>query len=132
MTSPAPSKDVADLLAPYALEVRNLAVAARSFVFKMVPDISEQVDAKARIIGYGYGPKYADVVCMLMPTKGGVNLGIAYATQLADPARLLEGTGKLHRHVKLKSEADLKKTALKSLLKAAVARREKIVRKAEK
>ena len=35
--------------------------AARSFVLKMIPDISEQVDAKARIIGYGYGPKYADI-----------------------------------------------------------------------
>jgi len=132
MVSPAPSKDVADLRAPYALEVRNLALAARSFVFKMIPDISEQVDAKARIIGYGYGPKYADTVCMLMPTKAGVNLGIAYAMELADPARLLEGTGKLHCHVKLNSEADLERTALKSLLKAAVARREKIVRKAKK
>ena len=132
MVSPAPSKDVADLLAPYALEVRNLALAARSFIFKMIPYISEQVDAKARIIGYGYGPKYADMVCMLMPTKAGVNLGIAYAMELPDPAKLLEGTGKLHRHVKLNNEADLERTALKSLLKAAVARREKIVRKAKK
>jgi hypothetical protein len=132
MVSLAPSKDVADLLAPYALEVRNLALAARSFVFKMIPDISEQVDAKARIIGYGYGPKYAAMVCMLMPTKAGVNLGIAYAMELPDPAKLLEGTGKLHRHVKLNSEADLERTALKSLLKAAVARRGKIVRKAKK
>ena len=54
----------------------------------MIPDISEQVDAKARIIGYGYGPKYADMVCMLMPTKAGVNLGIAYAMELPDPAKL--------------------------------------------
>ena len=132
MALPTPSKDVADLLAPYALEVRNLALAARSFVLKMIPDVSEQVDAKARIIGYGYGPKYADMVCMLMPTKAGVNLGIAYAMELPDPSKLLQGTGKLHRHVKLKSEADLETVALKSLLKAAVARREKMARKATK
>ena len=56
MGSANPSKDVADFLAPYAPEVRKLAVAARAFVFKMIPDVSEQVDAKARIIGYGYGP----------------------------------------------------------------------------
>jgi hypothetical protein len=131
MASPAPSRDIADLLAPYALEVRNLTLAARSFVFKMIPDIAEQVDAKARIIGYGYGPKYADMVCMLMPTKAGVNLGIAYAMELPDPAKLLEGTGKLHRHVRLKSKADLETVALKSLLKAALARRE-TARKANK
>jgi len=135
MALPTPSKDVTAFLATYALEVRSLALAARSFVFKMIPDISEQVDAKARIIGYGYGPKYADMVCMLMPTKAGVNLGIAYAMELPDPAKLLEGTGKLHRHVKLKSKADLETAALKSLLKAAVARRErreKTPRKANK
>ena len=75
------------------------------------------------------------MVCMLMPTKAGVNLGIAYAMELPDPAKLLEGTGKLHRHVKLKSKADLETAALKSLLKAAVARRErreKTPRKANK
>ena len=118
-----------DLLAHYSPEVCSLALEARSFVFKMLPNILEQVDAKARIIAYGYGPKYADVVCMLMPTKAGVNLGIAYAMELPDPEELLEGTGKLHRHVKLRSKADLKRTALKSLLKAAVARREKLTQK---
>jgi len=65
------SKDVTAFLAPYALEVRSLALVARSFVFKMIPDISEQVDPKARIIGYGYGPKYADMVCMLVQPKRG-------------------------------------------------------------
>jgi len=57
-----------------------------------------------------------------------VNLGIAYAMELPDP----EGTGKLHHHVKLKSKANLETAALKSLLKAAVARREKTARKANK
>ena len=106
MTNATRSKDVTDLLAPYSPEVRSLAMEARSFVFKMLPKILEQVDAKARIIGYGHGPKCADMVCMLMPTKAGVNLGIAYAMELPDPEELLEGTGKLHRHVKLRSKAD--------------------------
>ena len=132
MTITLPNKDVADLLAAYAPEVRNLALAARSFVLKMIPDILEQVDAKARIIGYGYSPKYADTICMLMPTKAGVNLGIAWAVELPDPAKLLEGTGKLHRHVKLKSKADLEKAALKSLLQAAIARRQKMPQKPKK
>jgi hypothetical protein len=132
VTKATRSKDVTDLLAPYSLEVRRLALEARSFIFKMLPKILEQVDAKARIIAYGYGPKYADMVCMLMPTKAGVNLGIAYAMELPDPAKLLEGTGKLHRHVKLKSKSDLETVALKSLLNAAVARRRKIARKANK
>jgi hypothetical protein len=46
--------------------------------------------------------------------------------ELPDPKKILEGTGKLHRHVKLKSEADLGNAALKNLLKAALARRERL------
>jgi hypothetical protein len=126
MKGTVPSKDVDDLLAPYTPEVRDLVLAARTFVLQMIPDVSEGVDVKARIIGYSYGPRYVDMVCMLMPTKAGVNLGIAYAMQLPDPKKLLEGTGKLHRHVKLKSEADLKRAGLKALLKAALARRRKL------
>ena len=59
-------------------------------------------------------------------SKAGVNLGIAYAMELPDPKKILEGTGKLHRHVKLKSEADLENLALINLLKAALERRERL------
>jgi hypothetical protein len=97
------SKSVAHFLAPFAPEVRDLTLATRSFVLQRIRDITEQVDVKARIIGYGYGPRYIDMVCMIMPTKAGVNLGIAYAMELPDPKKLLEGTGKVHRHVKLKA-----------------------------
>ncbi|MGA3090384.1 MAG: DUF1801 domain-containing protein [Terriglobales bacterium] len=131
-----PGQEVAGLLAAYAPEVRNLALAARTFMLTMIPGIVEQVDARARIIGYGYGPKYADMVGVIMPTKAGVNLGIAYAMDLPDPQQLLEGTGKLHRHVKLRSKSDLDSAALKSLVRAAVEaalrRREKTGRKASK
>lgn len=64
-----PKQRGADLLAAFDPEVRNLVLATRGFVFQMFPDITEQVDAKARIIGYGYGPKYTDMVCAMMPTK---------------------------------------------------------------
>jgi hypothetical protein len=125
MKKTLPSKDVDAVLANFGPEVRELALAARTFVLKTVPNAAEMVDLKARIIGYGYSPRYADQVCILMPTKVGVNLGIAYAMQLPDPKKILEGTGKLHRHVKLKSKSDLESGALKALLKAALARREK-------
>jgi Domain of unknown function (DU1801) len=120
------SKEAEQVLGSYAPEIQNLALAARDFVLEMIPDISQMVDVKARIIGFGYSEHYADQVCMLMPTKAGVNLGIAYAIELPDPKKLLEGTGKLHRHVKLKSESDLGNPALKNLLKAALARRARL------
>jgi hypothetical protein len=135
MNRTLPNKDVDELLTSYDPEVRSLAQATRTFVLQ-IPDITEQVDLKARIIGYGYGPKYVDMVCVIMPTKAGVNLGIAYAMELPDPEKLLQGTGKVHRHVKLKSKSDLESAALKSLLRAssaaATVRREKTRQKAKK
>ena len=115
------NEELADLLARYSPETQKLALSTRSLVLKLVPNTMELVDARAKVVGYGYGTKYADMICAIMPTKAGVTLGIARATELPDPEGLLQGTGKVHRHVKIKTEADLKSAALTSLLKAAMA-----------
>jgi Domain of unknown function (DU1801) len=112
---------IADLLKPYSPEVRKLALATRALVLKVIPKAMEQVDPKAKIIGYGFGPGYKDMICSLMPAKGWVTLGIGWGVELPDPEKLLEGTGKVHRHVKLKTESDLRVPALRTLLHAGVA-----------
>ena len=48
-----------------------------------------------------------------------VNVGFFRGAELADPAGLLEGTGKLMRHVKLRPERDLDGTALVKLIETA-------------
>lgn len=115
------NKAVKDLLASYTPEVRKLALSTRSFVLDLIPNALEQVDPKAKIIAYGFGPKYAGTICVVMPVKSGVNLGFFRGTELPDPQKLLQGTGKLHRHVKLKDASDLKAPALRSLMNSAVA-----------
>ena len=129
MRATNPTQAVYDLLAPYPPEVRNLALATREYLLNLIPEAVEQANPKNKVIGYGFGSRYIDVVCALMPTKAGITLGIGWATELPDPEKLLEGTGKVHRHVKIKSKSDLRTPALRTLLKAAhkatLARREK-------
>jgi hypothetical protein len=48
-----------------------------------------------------------------------VNVGFFYGAALADPARLLQGSGKSMRHVKLKAGAPMDDAALKRLIEAA-------------
>lgn len=48
-----------------------------------------------------------------------VNVGFFRGAEIADPKRLLEGTGKLMRHVKLRPEHDVDATALKKLIATA-------------
>ena len=53
--------------------------------------------------------------------KAHVNVGFFRGAEIADPENLLEGTGKLMRHVKLRPECDVDTTALTTLIKTAYA-----------
>jgi hypothetical protein len=48
-----------------------------------------------------------------------VNVGFFLGAHLADPARLLEGSGKNMRHVKLRPGAEIDREALAALIEAA-------------
>jgi hypothetical protein len=48
-----------------------------------------------------------------------VNVGFFHGAALPDPARLLQGTGRFMRHVKLKPEAPTPAGSLSTLIKAA-------------
>lgn len=109
-----------DFLSPYAPPVRELTLAARAVILRAFPDALELVDAPSKIIAYGRGRKYADLVCALAPFTSHVNLMFARGASLPDPAGLLQGTGKRARHVKLTSPADLEQPALLALLEAAL------------
>lgn len=50
-----------------------------------------------------------------------VNVGFFRGAEIADPKRLLEGTGKFMRHVKLGPGRDVDATALKRLIETAYA-----------
>jgi len=53
--------------------------------------------------------------------KAHVNVGFFRGAEIADPAGLLEGTGKFMRHVKLAPERDVDAAALTKLIAAAYA-----------
>ena len=73
---------------------------------------------------YGIGPrKMTDGYAYIMPMRGYINLGFYQGAVLADPSRLLEGTGKGLRHVKLRSLAEAKRPAVRALVATALARR---------
>jgi hypothetical protein len=51
--------------------------------------------------------------------KAHVNVGFFRGAEIADPKRLLEGTGKFMRHVKIWPERDVDGTALTKLIETA-------------
>jgi hypothetical protein len=114
VTTPA----AAQVLDQCAEPVRPLARAVFDELRLAFPDAVLTADAD----GIGFGTGYQHLVFTLLPASRHVTIGFARGTELADPAGLLTGSGKVHRHVKIHTEADLRRPELGDLFAAAVAR----------
>jgi hypothetical protein len=95
-------------------ELQKVARVLRSFVKNTIPGTKETVNA------WGIPTFEAqDPFCFYMVGKNHVTFGFHFGTSLEDPERLLEGTGKNIRHVKLRAVEDLEQKGLKKLVQAA-------------
>ena len=102
------------------------AIARRLRAIIRAVDVStvETVRLGDNAATYGVGPKkMTDGYAYIMPMRGYVNLGFYQGAMLADPKRLLEGTGKSLRHVKIRSLTDANRSPVRALVAAALARR---------
>jgi hypothetical protein len=113
--------EVKAFLTAYDPAVREIALAARTLVRELVPDALEQIDVPAKMLAYGFAATYKDMICMISPQKSYVSLGLPRGAELSDPAKLLTGTGKRARHVKLTDAKQVDSPALHALLQASVA-----------
>ncbi len=111
--------DVEVFLAGYPMGVQVVAQAARGFLKEVLPGAAESIDESARLLAYNYGPGYKGLVCTLIMSQKGVKLGINRGAELPDPEGLLEGSGKVHKYVQLKSTADLERKGLRELVEMA-------------
>ncbi|MCA9660891.1 MAG: DUF1801 domain-containing protein [Myxococcales bacterium] len=112
--------DFEAVIAEASPAIQALARAARDLIADVMPGVTEVPWAKQRTVGYGVGAKkMSEHFCYLAPATKHLGLGFFYGADLDDPAGLLEGSGKLLRHVKLREPADLERPALRELLVAA-------------
>ena len=112
------------ILANFDPTIQAIAHAARDLIFDVLPQTVEVAWVKQQIIGYGTGPKKnSEHFAYIAPLKNRVNFGFMYGAELPDPTNLMDGTGKLLRHVKLNSLEDVANAALRQLLDIAVTHR---------
>lgn len=115
--------ELTSLLSAYSPAVREVALELRGVILSAIPGAREMVDAAGRVIGYGFGSGYKDLICTIILSKTGVKLGMVGGAALPDPTELLQGSGKKHRYVLLNTLSDLRRPGLKQLLKAATVKR---------
>ena len=111
------NKSIDHFLSNYNEQVFTNALKLREVILSILPDVIEQLDLSAKMIAYCYGQKYSELICVIIPSKKGLKLGFNRGTELPDPEKLLEGTGKISRYVVIKSEEQIKSKAIKNLLK---------------
>jgi len=114
------AENITTFLSKYNEQVIDHAHKLRAVLLEALPNIQEQLDLPAKMIAYCYGQKYAELICMLIPSKKGLKLGFYKGIELADPHQLLQGTGKISRYVEIKTEEDINSFALKDLLTEAL------------
>lgn len=108
----------------FSEEIKEIARQTRSLVYRTLPEVVEVVWVKQKNAGYGTGiKKKTEHFCWIMPASKHVNLGFNYGAELPDPKNILEGTGKLFRHFKVKSLSDLSNKDLIKLLKYSTTHR---------
>jgi len=113
-------KALINFLSAYDEQVMTNAMKLRELLLKKLPGIIEEIDLPARMIGYSYGRKYTELICVIIPSKKGLKLGFNRGTELPDPDHLLEGTGKISRYVVIKEKPQISSVALKNLIGSAL------------
>jgi hypothetical protein len=81
-------------------QILAIAAGLQKLILSIFPTAEITLDEEN--VGYGFGRGYKDLVFVITPCNKHVNLGIVNGAALADPNGLLQGNGKIHRHVKLR------------------------------
>jgi len=118
-----PPKELLDLLKRYDRGVQELTLALRELVLEELAPCCEYI-VEVYIVSILYGPTHRmkDGICYIGVIKDHVNLGFIRGSELADPQRMLEGTGKQMRHIKIRNMSDLERPAIHAYLQEACER----------
>lgn len=112
--------EIQKFLSSYSDEVKINVAILRKKLKALLPNIIEQLDLPAKMIGYCYGQKYTDLICVIIPSKKGLKLGFNRGSSLPDPEKLLQGNGKISRYVEIHSEQQIESAAIKILIESAL------------
>jgi hypothetical protein len=123
-TAVTPAKQVAGFIAKFDPAIASLTRACRSVVRKRYPAAIELVYDNYNALAIGYSPteRTSDVVFSLAVYARGVNLYFMYGRSLADPEKLLQGSGTQGAFIRLESPRTLDEPKIKDLIERAVKR----------
>ena len=117
-----PEKQLAAFLAKYTPEIRSVATGALKKMRERLPGAIELVydNYNALVIAFGTTDRASDVLFSIALYPRWVTLFFLDGAKLRDPKKILTGSGKIVRHIVLKSADDLDKLEVRELMKQAL------------
>ena len=106
------------ILADHSSRIRALAQRLRRVIRRAVPEAIEVAYPTWHAIGYRH-PK-AGYFCGIFPYEDHIKIYFEHGIRLPDPHGVLEGDGRQTRYVCVQGAKDVRTTALKELLSAAI------------
>lgn len=92
----------------------------RDYILEIFPDINELLyNTYALSTLYTVTDRMGDGFCMIVMYANHTNFAFNKGTLLSDPDKILEGTGKLMRHVKINHPTDYRNETVLALIKEA-------------
>ncbi|HZM79055.1 MAG TPA: DUF1801 domain-containing protein [Candidatus Limnocylindrales bacterium] len=111
--------DVETFLSSREPAIAELTRHLSEVILALLPEATITMDDEN--LGFGRGTGYKGLIFTVAPHTTHVTLGVAGGASLPDPDGLLEGSGKVHRHVKLRGLADVDRPELRALMESAIA-----------
>lgn len=121
--TPSPSKQLAGFIAKFDPKIDRHIRACRSVMRKLLPTAVEMVydNYNFFVIGYGPSERASDAIFSVVADANGVGLAFLQGATLPDPKKLLQGSGKVNRYIRLPTLDLLKSRDVSNLMKSALA-----------
>jgi hypothetical protein len=117
----APLPDLLKFLSAYDPKIVDLALSLRQLVLTEIPTASESIyDAyEAVSIGFSETGRLKEGFCHIAVYANHVNLGLNRGTELPDPKKLLQGTGRFTRHITFREKSEMKRPYVRRFIRLA-------------
>ena len=119
--------DLEKFLGAFSPEIAKVALRVRAFVLEQAPLAQELVEDADDVVAmrYSFTERPGDAFCHIVVNAESVDLGFDDGARLPDPQRLLKGSGRRDRYLRIAGLDDLRQPHVGRLLRAAIQDREK-------
>jgi hypothetical protein len=115
-------RQIARFIAKFDARMGKFIRSARSAVRRRFPTAIELVYDNYNFLVFGFcsTERASDAIVSLAANAKGIGLCFIYGAKLADPAKILEGSGNQTRFIRLEGAATLARPQVEALLAAAI------------